>query len=217
MTTIVLVEKDKKIRNHIVEKLKIFSDDIERILFCDSMLEASKVKAKGEIVYLINQGLQEYVEFSTPYGTLYDASNLEAIDEYVLYIHENKKSVEEVFDSIMSYSGMFDRLVLNDTKDHIVLPWSDIISIERVKRYSLIKTKDDKIYTTRQIFEELLAQLGPNFIQTHRSYIVNLSHVKEFKKRDFEMSTGELVSISRSYAKEVSESWSRYKEIHNLN
>lgn len=217
MTTIVLVEKDKKVRNHIVEKLKIFSDDIERILFCDSMLEASKVEAKGEIVYLINQGLQEYVEFSTPYGTMYDASNLEVIDEYVLYIHENKKSVEEVFESIMSYSGMFDRLVLNDTKDHIVLPWSDIISIERVKRYSLIKTKDDKIYTTRQIFEELLAQLGPNFIQTHRSYIVNLSHVKEFKKRDFEMSTGELVSISRSYAKEVSESWSRYKEIHNSN
>ncbi|MDO4467156.1 MAG: LytTR family transcriptional regulator DNA-binding domain-containing protein [Bacillota bacterium] len=216
MTTIALVEKNKEIRDQIVEKLQIFSHDIEKIVFFDSMEEANKIKALGDIVFLINKELEEYLDYSSPYGAVYDASNLDAIDEYVLYIHEKKKNISEVFDSILKYQNILDRLVLNDTKDNILLPWSEIVSIERVKRYSLIKTKSEKIYATRQSFEELMPQLGSYFVQTHRSYIVNLACVENFHRKDFEMVTGDIISVSRTFIKPVLKCWTRYKEIHNL-
>lgn len=218
MSTIIIVETDISIYETFVERIKKINNNYTFIL-CNSMDEAEKLDLdqNEHAVYLINKKLQRYADFPTPYSIIYDMNGTTNIDEYVLYVHEHLSSLNEVLLSISKYSNLFDRLVLKDTKDNILIPWNDIVFIERVKRYSLIKTTDERIYSTRQPFEDLLPQLGPHFVQTHRRYIVNLAYVKNYAKSNFTLKNKVVIPVSRGCLKSVLEIWNRYREIHKIN
>jgi DNA-binding LytR/AlgR family response regulator len=53
-------------------------------------------------------------------------------------------------------------------------------------------------------FDGLMEKLGGfPFVQCHRSYIVNLLHVREPEAKDFVMKNGSRVPISRKYQAEA--------------
>ncbi|MFO8234928.1 MAG: LytTR family DNA-binding domain-containing protein [Bacteroidales bacterium] len=76
--------------------------------------------------------------------------------------------------------------------------FDDILYIQGLSNYLIIKTKDDSIFTL-QSFDELLKQLPPeNFIRIHRSYAIPIDKIDAFHGRIVEIS-GDQVPIGESY------------------
>ena len=45
------------------------------------------------------------------------------------------------------------------------------------------------------------------FLKTHRSYLVNLPHVRRITRRDVEMDTGDVLPIARGRWEELNRAW----------
>lgn len=88
--------------------------------------------------------------------------------------------------------------------DLIKVDLKEICFIEVIKRECHIHLENDVlvIHTT---LKELSDQLTEAFIQTHRSYLVNLEHVNRLIKTDVELSNGKIVPVSRRLTKRVQE------------
>jgi len=73
----------------------------------------------------------------------------------------------------------------------------DIYYVEASQRTCIFSTEMGKFVVART-FESLLHELGGlPFLQCHRSYIVNLSHVETLENKDFIMKDGQKVPVSR--------------------
>jgi len=78
-----------------------------------------------------------------------------------------------------------DKILLMDSNGFLVLDPSEIIQIEANGNYTDIYLVGNRKLTYCKIlreFEEFL-KLHKNFIRTHRSFIVNLDHVKSFSRQ----------------------------------
>lgn len=80
----------------------------------------------------------------------------------------------------------------------------DILYIEVIKRECEIHLNNQVITVTRPL-KELEDKLNADFIQTHRSYLVNVAHIHRLLKTDVELSNGQTVPVSRRLAKTVQE------------
>ena len=73
----------------------------------------------------------------------------------------------------------------------------EIYYVEALQRTCVFFTKIGELVEIRT-FESLLQELGGlPFLQCHRSYIVNLSHVETLENKDFIMKDGQKVPVSR--------------------
>jgi DNA-binding LytR/AlgR family response regulator len=78
-----------------------------------------------------------------------------------------------------------------------IIKTHQIIYIEVFDKQSVIHLQDEAVYTYTSL-DKLWSQLvSPPFIRCHRSYIVNLDHVKTID-RDFIVSNGDTVYIRRA-------------------
>ncbi|OEH85524.1 hypothetical protein BHU72_04420 [Desulfuribacillus stibiiarsenatis] len=74
-----------------------------------------------------------------------------------------------------------DKIILKSEKSIFMIPYQDIICIERIGRKSEVWTKERKIDTVEN-FTELMSNLPNRFFQTHRSFIVNLDYLYKITK-----------------------------------
>lgn len=77
------------------------------------------------------------------------------------------------------------------TVDRNRIRLAELIFIESDKEYNVITSTSEEI-RVKQSLSATLKQLPPQFIRIHRSYIVNLDHVKAFSGTMVELETGEL-------------------------
>ena len=85
----------------------------------------------------------------------------------------------------------------------------DIIYIEIQNHQAVLHTREQALTVWRGL-NEIKAEIDDDrFVHCHRSYLVNLEHVKALEKRDFRMDSGDLVPISRQKAQSVQR---RYRE-----
>lgn len=91
----------------------------------------------------------------------------------------------------------------------VTLNQNDICFFERKLRNTIIKTKNENVTCTYNLeyFENILLNY---FVKTHRSYIVNLTTVKEFSRTSLVLITGDIIPISRQYQKQVKEKWNAF-------
>ncbi len=90
----------------------------------------------------------------------------------------------------------------------------DIMYIESEGHYIHIYTKD-KAYMVRDNFNTFIKLfLTFDFIQTHRSYMVNLAYISQMDKDNCILDDGRLVPISRQQKKIVMESFMNYFRSH---
>jgi len=68
---------------------------------------------------------------------------------------------------------------------------------------------NEKVYEMRKTLNEIMESLTNNFIQIHRSYIVNLYNVECVFKDSLELSNDEKLPISRNNTKTVSDAFIR--------
>lgn len=88
-------------------------------------------------------------------------------------------------------------------KDRIVLlAINDIHCLERKKRTTYIYCQD-VVYKCSYDFQYFFEQLPETFVLCHRSFMVNLNKVKEFKRVEFILDNELSVPISRNYVQEM--------------
>jgi two-component system response regulator LytT len=125
--------------------------------------------------------------------------------------------LEEKVIKLCQYFQALDKkwLIIKSAYEDVVLRYDDIIGIEAAKSLT-IKSKLNFI-TTSQTYESkgiisdyALALKDFNFLQIHRSIIINLIHVKKFASGAVLMSNGVEFPIGRSKVKEVKDFYTKF-------
>lgn len=92
------------------------------------------------------------------------------------------------------------RLVLKSAEKYKVVQQEEVVYLKADNTYTMVYSKDDEAVLVSQsikYFEEILPT--NMFMRTHRSYIINLSHVSEYIKADggyIVMSNGDRIILS---------------------
>ncbi|MEG2270570.1 MAG: LytTR family DNA-binding domain-containing protein [Bacilli bacterium] len=100
-------------------------------------------------------------------------------------------------------------LTIKLKKKTIVVAQDDILYLERVGRTTNIYCIATK-YAESEKLEMIKKKLLPNFVQCHRSYIVNFDRVKEINRTEFKFENGAEVPISRNFTHSVNEQFQKY-------
>lgn len=88
----------------------------------------------------------------------------------------------------------------------------DIIYIEGMNEYLKIKTVSGDPLLVHTTFRQMNDSLPDNFLQVHRSYVVNMKHVKEVERAVILMSDGTHISISDNNK----EAFTQYMQRHSI-
>lgn len=83
-----------------------------------------------------------------------------------------------------------------DNALHKIL-FDDIVYVNSLQNYVQIHTLD-RSYTVLKPLKELISQLTPSFIQSHKSYVIHKKHIKSIEGNTVFLTKGEAF-ISRSY------------------
>ncbi len=123
---------------------------------------------------------------------------------YRLYKRYQKKSTvleEEQSETIQK----LDELKQIVIKNHIVLKdktkvyITDLMYIQSDDHYLKVFTQDGKNRFVRGKLSQLKEELPPNFIQCHRSYIVNRNFIKQIHSKTIVLINKEEIPLSRTY------------------
>ncbi len=133
---------------------------------------------------------KKYKHLSLVFATAYPDYALEAFElysvDYILKPYDEeriKKTVKKLVDK--SNLGQTEAAILIKTKKQMVfIKPSNILYIETRDNGNIIKTLN-RTYTTREDMHSFEVRLQPyNFFRCHRSYLVNLKHVKDIVPSD---------------------------------
>jgi len=98
--------------------------------------------------------------------------------------------------------------IVTDNEPVVVL-LNDIVYIESSNRRLLVYTVNET-YTANMTIDALLKLLpSPQFLQSHRSYIVNLDHVDELEE-DFIMDNGDIAYITVKNHRKIKRAYTNY-------
>lgn len=140
-----------------------------------------------------------------------DAFEVNATDYLVKPIPFERfvKAVNKFLEQMEGQSGpklndeKMDHIILKaDSKNHKVIV-DEILYIESLDDYVKVQTLNNKLvcYSRLVVLEELLKN-HQNIVRIHRSYMINLSHVKSFTHFNVEIEGKEL-PIGRKYKEQV--------------
>lgn len=100
-------------------------------------------------------------------------------------------------------------LILEVAGEQVRFSLNEIVFLEAKQRDILIHTKTDS-FTSRRSLADVSKLIDERFVQTHRSYIVNLQFVTHLLKQEVQLSTGELLPLSRRQAKLMQSAFIEY-------
>ncbi|MDD3049304.1 MAG: LytTR family DNA-binding domain-containing protein [Bacilli bacterium] len=219
MINIIICEDDPRQNRYLEDKLRgIIKEDYQIYSYLDEKeMFKSCANLKGCCIFFMDIVLKES---SGIIATKYINEHFPR--SVVIYVSAYLNKVTDIFDTQHSYfiykPELDDRLeiALNKAIEEVInlnktlsfkyqqhsyqLNIDDIYSIERNKRVSLIKC-EKQFYHCPLDFEEITPFLHKDFVQCHRSYMVNLNHVLEHTRTDFILNNNESIPISRSYSK----------------
>lgn len=136
---------------------------------------------------------------------------LEAIEKVVKEksIKQDSKKFNSLLDNLQQNNNGTITIPVNYGYEYIVI--NDIEFIEAERAYAIIHLIDGSkkiVSKPMGYFEELLKHLN-YFVKTHRSYLVNISHVSAFRKKgetgEVNFKSGKTAEVSRSSRKALIE------------
>lgn len=121
---------------------------------------------------------------------------------------------ERKFNAARKYLEKDDknRVVLKIDEDNVVFCTNEIYYIEKEKSSKqFLVYLEDKCVVAKGVLSAIENQLlEQHFMRTHRSYLVNMKHIRRIQKNDLVLSNGNLVPISRRKEKELKQQFMRY-------
>ena len=122
--------------------------------------------------------------------------------------------VERKFNAARKYLEKDDknRVILKIDEDNVVFFTNEIYYIEKEKSSKqFLVYLEDKCVVAKGVLSAIENQLlEQHFMRTHRSYLVNMKHIRRIQKNDLVLSNGNLVPISRRKEKELKQQFMRY-------
>lgn len=92
-----------------------------------------------------------------------------------------------------------DAIFLKVDYRYVRVELNNIVCIEGMNEYLKFYLSSGDPLLAHMTFKQLNERLPGNFLQAHRSYVVNMNHVREIEKSVILMSNGTHISISESY------------------
>lgn len=185
--------------------------------FLKIQTQTAKLFLMGSILYTLGAnlsffagyiyGYEGFIAYSSMHPTLfmYVGSILEAIvfalligNSITVLEIEKKETTQEIEN--------LKRLVI---KNHIVLKdktkvyISDLVFVKSEDHYLNLYLSNGKSHLVRGKLSDIKEELPPNFIQCHRSYIVNSNFIKQMNSTSISLMNRESVPISRSYKRKT--------------
>lgn len=211
-----------------LDKLKNYIERVpymELVGLCDGTYEAMQVLSTEEVDAMfidINMpdmnGLEFVKSLTSPPMTVFTTAYADyALDSYKVHavdfllkpfnfddfqrMADNLKCRYEQSSIASGYepsSCKSDVLYLKVDYRYVKVKVCDIIYIEGMNEYLKIHQVGNSPFLTHTTFKQIKECLPDNFIQVHRSYVVNMNHVNEVERSVVLMSDGTRISISDS-------------------
>ena len=90
-----------------------------------------------------------------------------------------------------------NHIVIKDHKSITKLQYNNIVFIEAYGSYSNLYT-NSKFYTISKTIKSIIHNFPETFVRVHRSYAINLDHVKSFSTDEVVMNNDTRIKISRA-------------------
>lgn len=101
--------------------------------------------------------------------------------------------------AVQNIAGMEERIHRITNGHNIInLKPENILYIESTKR-KLVYTCTDGIVEAYGKLSDIEQQLGNEFVRCHKSFLVNIEHIKELRDNDIRLDNGKEVAVSRKY------------------
>ena len=100
-------------------------------------------------------------------------------------------------------------ILINANGENLKLLLSDIYCIEAVGHTLKITCAQTEI-TANQSLSSFKGNIGNDFIYTHRSFVVNLEHIKRISKTDVILDNGKSVPVSRRMYEDINRAFVAY-------
>lgn len=203
---------------NVVDAVKVIKKHQPDVVFLD--IEMPNY-AGYEIVSFFND-----INFEIIFVTAYDNFAIKAFEisavDYLLKpveIDRLKKSVERLTAKIelnqnkINYQALTQNLKNNELSkiaikhngNHIIVDIEDVIAIEAQEAYSCINTIEGNYLMSKNLkYFETLLENNKSFFRSHKSWIVNLSHLVNFSKSKLE------IGLSNNITAKIS----KYKKPH---
>ena len=126
--------------------------------------------------------------------------------------NEINNILEELYSKIVSDSI----IEFSDSNGSVYYYKSDIIYVMADSNYiTVFSEKDEKVISCTLKKCETILQ-GLPFLRIHKSYIVNLDHVKDISNGSVNLINGMTITIGRSYRERVKSEYQKYliRELH---
>lgn len=94
-------------------------------------------------------------------------------------------------------SNIKNHIVIKDHKSITKLQYNNIVFIEAYGSYSNLYT-NSKFYTISKTIKSIIHNFPETFVRVHRSYAINLDHVKSFTTDEVVMNNDTRIKISRA-------------------
>ncbi len=125
---------------------------------------------------------------------------------FFLYKRYKKKSVvleEEKSETLQKLDELKEVVIKNHIvlKDKTKVYIADLLYVKADDHYLHIFTSEGKNHFVRGKLSQIKQELPPNFIQCHRSYIVNTNFIKRINKESLTLISKDTIPLSRSFKK----------------
>lgn len=132
---------------------------------------------------------------------VFDAFEVDAVN-YLIKPVDKRKLFASIHKALKEDAG---GLLVKQGYDYRKIRFADILYIEAMGRKVSIRLAGETI-DYYQKFKELPGQLGEGFVLPHRSFLINLDHVKAVEGNDVVMDNGDLIPIARGKKEELAQS-----------
>ena len=109
-----------------------------------------------------------------------------AIDRVALLIRDHfNVQMDALYENLKSVARQDKKIILKTTEQIHLLDLKNIVACESDSCYTTIHTKDGEhimVAKTLKEYEEML--VGCGFYRVHKSFLINLAHIKRFDKQD---------------------------------
>ncbi len=122
------------------------------------------------------------------------------------FFRKKNREIEKIMECLfasMQNAGV-DSLLVQKGYEGRIIREEEIVFCEVIDRKIYLNQTSGEVVDYYERIENLETKLGSHFFRCHRSYLINLKHLKRYKNGTAYMDNGKVVPISRLRSKEFS-------------
>ena len=135
---------------------------------------------------------------------VFQSFEVQAYDYLVKPVEEKQfeKTMERLYASMQNASE--DSLLVQKGYEGRIIPKDEIVFCEIIDRKIYLNLASGEVVDYYERIENLETKLGSHFFRCHRSYLINLKHLKGYKNGTAYLDNGKEVPVSRLRSREFS-------------